>query len=151
MKKAQEAFSHYIRNQGLKLTRQRQAILDSIFDASGHFTAEELYDRMKTREIYAGKATIYRTLELLAKGGFLEAHDFGTGTAHYEKILGRAHHDHMVCLQCGKVIEFQCEEIEDLQDAQAKKHHFTILAHSHKIFGHCEACAKKASRLRISG
>lgn len=143
MKKAQAAFEGFIRKKGLKLTRQRCQILDAIFDASGHFTADDLYERMRRGPSAAAKATIYRTLELLAEGGFLEAHDFGVGPTHYEKILGRAHHDHMVCVSCGKVIEFQCAEIEDLQDDQARRYHFTPVTHSLKMFGHCSACAKK--------
>lgn len=143
MKKALAQFSEYVRRRGLKLTRQRSAILDAILEANGHFSAEQLYDRMRRAGQGAGKATIYRTLELLAEGGFLEAHDFGTGQTCYEKILGRAHHDHMVCVGCGKVIEFQCEEIEALQDAMAKQHHFSPVSHSLKMFGHCAVCAKK--------
>lgn len=150
MKKAQAAFSEYIRRQGLKLTRPRLAILDEIIGTPGHFTAEDLYEKMRHGSSPAGKATIYRTLELLAKGGFLEAHDFGGSQTYYEKILGRAHHDHMVCLNCHKVIEFQCAEIEDLQDQQARHYHFLPVTHSLKMFGYCSACAKKLGKVAVA-
>ncbi len=146
MRRARTSFENYLRAHGLKLTRQREAILDRIFQAGGHFSADELHERMQSSALKVGKATVYRTLELLAKGGFLEAHDFGTGSAVYEKILGRAHHDHMVCMACGKVLEFHCEEIEKLQQEQAARYHFQLVSHSHHMFGYCSACSKKREK-----
>jgi len=143
MTRAQDAFEDLLRRKGLRLTTPRRAIVDAIVSAKEHFTADRLEERLRRRGVRVAKATIYRTLAVLVEGGFLEAHDFGGGPTFYEPMVDRAHHDHMVCVGCGRITEFSCAEIEALQEEQARAHRFTPVTHSLKIFGLCERCARR--------
>ena len=87
------------------------------------------------------KATVYRTLALLKESKILEEQDFGDGKHLYETALERKHHDHFVCIKCGDILEFENDDIEKLQDAEARKKKFKIVYHSLKLFGFCGACA----------
>jgi len=100
-------------------------------------TCIELLRRDKTP---VSKATVYRTLALVTESGLIDGHDFDKGKRLYEPMVGRAHHDHMYCITCGKVIEFEEEAIERLQEMVTQRHRFTAVYHSHKIFGYCAAC-----------
>jgi Fe2+ or Zn2+ uptake regulation protein len=89
------------------------------------------------------RATVYRTLSLLVEGGFLESLDTGRGELHYEHVLGHAHHDHMVCLGCGRIEEFVDERIEKLQQEAARAKGFEMVDHDLKLIGYCRACARE--------
>ena len=143
MTRARAAFEESLRRRGLRVTRQRLSIVEEIVASKGHFTADHLEERMRGRGVRIAKATVYRTLGMLVEGGLLEAHDFGGGPTFYEPLLDRAHHDHMVCVGCGHITEFSCAEIEALQDEQARRHRFTPVTHSLKIFGLCAGCVRR--------
>jgi Fur family ferric uptake transcriptional regulator len=143
MKKAREAFRALLRKKGLKFTWQRSHILDAVFATHRHFSAEDLHGDLVRAGHRVSVATIYRSLSLLTEGGLIQGLDVGNGRVLYEHTLGHAHHDHMVCLDCGLITEFRSPEIEALQDKSAKSHRFTIVAHSLKLFGYCSNCAKK--------
>ena len=130
----------FLKEQGLKLTTQRREAVAQALSRRRHFSAEELYEELRKRQAGISRATVYRTLRLLAERNFLEVHDFDRGYRLYESRLGRHHHDHLVCLKCRRIAEFENEEIEKEQDRVARRHHFKILSHSHKIYGLCDSC-----------
>jgi len=129
-----------LKDKGLKLTAQRKQLLKKALLKHNHFSAEELYESLKAKEAGISRATVYRTLKLLASYEVLDVHDFDRGYRLYESRLGRKHHDHLVCLRCRRITEFENSEIEEEQVKVAKKHHFKILSHSHKIYGLCQKC-----------
>ena len=135
-------FSDFLEKKDLKLTSQRRTILLQATQARGHFSADQLLIFSKKQDRTISKATVYRTLALLKESKILGEQDFGDGKHIYELAQGRKHHDHLVCIRCGKIIEFRNGPIERLQDAEAKKHHFRIIYHSLKLFGFCSSCTK---------
>jgi len=140
------AFQAFLKKRRLKMTPQRRRIFKRAFDTHDHFSAETLYEWLRDEDGPAvSRATVYRTLGLLVEGGFLESLDTGQGELLYEHVLGHRHHDHIVCLECGRIEEFYDEEIERLQEAAAQRKGFTILRHNLRLFGKCAACTRKAS------
>ncbi len=130
---------------GLKLTRPREVIVEKILAAKvgEHFSADELWEQLRKTEGHVSKATVYRTLGLLVKKKVVEEHDFGRGQKYYERMVERPHHDHLICIHCGRIIEFGNLEIERLQEEVARREHFKIAYHSHKLFGACSRCHSK--------
>src|SRR5262249_23200173 len=109
-------FELFLRARSLKLTTQRRRILDRAFATHEHFSAERLWEWMRDEPgPRVSRATVYRTLSLLAEGRFVEALDTGKGELLYEHVLGHPHHDHMLCVDCGRIEEFHDERIEELQ------------------------------------
>ena len=141
IREAEETFSKFLEQKDLKLTSQRRTILREAIHAKGHFSADELLEFSKKADPTISKATVYRTLALLKEGKILEEHDFGEGHKLYERATGRKHHDHFVCVKCGRIIEFENDHIEKLQDSEAKRHTFKVVYHSLKLFGFCKSCA----------
>jgi Fur family ferric uptake transcriptional regulator len=136
-----KSFEEFLRGRSLKLTSQRERIFERAFATHEHFTAETLYSWMQEEEgPKVSRATVYRTLSLLVEGDFLESLDTGQGEMHYEHVLGHAHHDHMVCLDCGKIEEFVDERIEKLQKEAARAVGFVMVAHDLRLRGYCKAC-----------
>lgn len=127
------------------MTPERKVVLGAILGAQGHFTADDLCIQLKRRDPMVSRATIYRTLELLVGSGLVEKVDLGGQQAYYENFYGRGHHDHLICLGCGTIIEFTSPAIEDLQDAVCREHQFEVHYHSHKIFGRCQKCQEGGS------
>lgn len=139
-------FEEILTENGLRRSKSRQALLDLMLAQSDHFSAEQLYVQSKSQNIRTSKATIYRLLKLLSKHNILEQHDFGQSETYYEPIYGRKHHDHLVCLGCGKIIEFSSDAIEELQDFITQIHNFKQVSHTHKIFGFCKNCQKNLKK-----
>lgn len=142
---APAAFERFLRGRGLKLTHPRRAILDAALARHDHFSADELADRLRQGPRPASKASVYRTLALLKESGLLEEQDFGGGRKFYEQALGRTHHDHLVCIACGQIAEFQNPRIEQMQDQVTGREGFVPIFHSLKIFGYCRACRKRGA------
>ncbi len=131
----------YLRRRGLRATAQRRAVLREVVRADEHFDAEQLHDRLRRRGEEVSLATVYRTLALLAEAGLIREVLHGNGDrAHYEVIYGHAHHDHMMCVECGKVIEFCDDRIEQLQRLICRRHGFQALDHRMGIRGVCREC-----------
>ncbi len=127
----------------LKFTKQREIILSTLYSHSGHYTPEELYQIIKEEnpDLKTGIATVYRTLSLLENAGIVTSISFGTQGKKYE--LGvKAHHDHLICTKCGKILEFFDVAIERKQARIAKEFGFKMEDHSLKIFGICPECQK---------
>ena len=148
MKRITDRLEAFLRTRGLRLTRQRLAILDAIYATHKHVTADQLYEMLQRREgtarLNISRATVYRTLALFSEGGFVQALDVGRdqGTL-YEHTLGHRHHDHMICLDCGRIIEFSDEELERAQEAAVRRTGFHSTSHRLNVFGTCARCAGK--------
>lgn len=138
---AEKSFSEFLEKQDLKLTSQRRTILRQALKSQKHFSAEELLKLAKKADPTVSKATVYRTLALLKESKILEEQDFGEGKMLYEMALGHKHHDHFICIKCGSIIEFENDQIEVLQEAEARKKDFKIVYHSLKLFGFCRNCS----------
>jgi Fur family ferric uptake transcriptional regulator len=139
---AEKVFREYLKSRGLKFTKERALILNDISSRHGHFDPEELYIGMKKEGLKVSKASIYRTLPLLLESGLIEQVERTEKHAHYEKTFGRNHHDHMLCISCGSVIEFYSEALEGLQNKICKKKGFKGITHTLEIKGHCSKCRK---------
>jgi Fur family ferric uptake transcriptional regulator len=137
-------FKEVLRRNSLKYTKQREIILEAIYNSEEHFTPESLYGEIgaKHSDSKIGIATIYRTLSLLEKEEMVTSISFGANGKKYEAGT-KDHHDHMICDLCGKIIEFFDEEIEELQDKVAKNHSFKITDHVMQIHGICSQCQEK--------
>ena len=128
----------YLRKHGLKTTQQREAIVDAFLRTSGHVALDDLLARARRTHPGVGLATVYRTVKLLEEAGLAASRQFQSGHTLYEVAQGRAHHDHLICRQCGYIVEFESDEIERLQLAAARKMGFNVLSHRHELFGICE-------------
>ncbi|MGE5842103.1 MAG: Fur family transcriptional regulator [Deltaproteobacteria bacterium] len=141
---AAEHLSEYLADQGLKSTRQRDEILSMFVSAGRHVSAEELYLLVRKSNPSIGYATVYRTLKLLASAGLAEARRFEDGYTRYEyRETDGHHHDHLICTRCGKIIEFENERIEHLQQDVARKNNFHVLNHKLELYGLCSDCQRK--------
>lgn len=120
--------------QGLRLTEQRRTIAGVLEEAADHPDVEELYARAAARDPNISLATVYRTVKLFEENGILEKHEFGDGRARYEDAE-RAHHDHLIDMDTGRVIEFCDPEIEALQEKIAAKLGYELRGHRLELFG----------------
>ena len=127
-------FSDALQNEKLKLTSQRLAIFDEVIYGEKHRECEEILDSLVKKNINVSRATIYRTLDILVQYGLIRKMDIGDGRIRYEGKIDDPHHDHMICVESGKIIEFVSEEIEDLQDKIAKEKGYEIIKHIHQLF-----------------
>jgi len=128
----------YLRKKGLKTTHQREAIVDAFLRTSGHVALEDLLAHARKKHPGVGLATVYRTVKLLEEAGIAASRQFESGHTLYEVSEGRAHHDHLICDRCGYIVEFESDEIEQLQDSAARRFGFNVLRHRHELFGLCE-------------
>lgn len=135
-----EVLESYIAEHKLKITKQRRVVLNVFLECKDHVSVEELYSIVSEQEPKIGLATIYRTLALLTKSGLALEMDFGDGQKRYESSFMSAHHDHMVCTECGKIIEFNHPLIEKYQEEIAMQNGFKITSHKLDLFGHCSNC-----------
>jgi Fur family ferric uptake transcriptional regulator len=135
----QRALSRYLDGRNLKQTKQRTAILEAFLNATGHITSEEIYRSVRGEHPSIGYTTVYRTMKLLCDAGLAHSHHFEDGITRYE--IQHEHHDHLVCLRCGKIEEFECAMIEQSQDEIAARYGYRILRHRHELYGHCAACS----------
>lgn len=143
----EKRFEHFLRSRSLKLTLQRRRLFDRAFSTHEHFSAEELYRWLAAEDgPRVSRATVYRTLALLLEGHFVQALDTGQGELLYEHVLGHPHHDHMVCLECGKIEEFHDERIEDLQLEACRRKGFQLVGHEHRLKGYCRSCSRKRAK-----
>lgn len=119
---------------GLRMTGQRRIIAQILSDADDHPDVEEVYRRAAEHDPRISLSTVYRTVRLLEDEGIIERHDFGDGRARYEPS-GHEHHDHLIDVTTGNVIEFTNEEIERLQERVAAELGFKLIGHRHELFG----------------
>jgi Fur family ferric uptake transcriptional regulator len=145
-------FSRYLREQGLPITQQREAVAQVVFSSNGHLSVEEIETRLRQGEERIGKATIYRTLDLLVKSKLVEEHDFGEGFKRYEHRLSRQPvHEHLICVECGTVIEFRSDEVARIEQRVVSEHGFEPTRHRLEIYGLCRDCRSAGVALPQSG
>jgi Fur family ferric uptake transcriptional regulator len=137
---AVQQLTEYLSGQGLRSTTQRDQILQLFVDAGRHLSAEELYLLVKKNHPGIGYATVYRTLKLLAEAGLAEERRFEDGFTRYEYRSTDGHHDHLICTKCGAILEFENEQIEQLQHHVAKKNRFLVQSHRLELYGLCSEC-----------
>jgi Fur family ferric uptake transcriptional regulator len=142
MTEEQEVFLKHIQKKGLKRTSQRDLILDVFLRTEEHLSSEDLYRLVTAEDPTVGQTTVYRTLKLLTEAGLAREVRFGDGRAHYEHNYKHQHHDHMICSECGRIIEFFSAELEAIQDAMAAKHRFEVTQHLLRIIGICAECRR---------
>jgi len=130
----------YLKRHQLKQTKQREKIIGFFLEENSHLSAEELALKLKEKGLSVGLATIYRTLSLLVDAGLVEQKNFEEGRSIYEVAVPGEHHDHLICQKCSKIVEFENNEIEILQDKVALKHGFTLKSHRLELFGLCSDC-----------
>ena len=131
----------YMLKKGLRSTAQRRLIVDTFFGGPSHRTIEELLGEVRAQDRGIGYATVYRTLKLLAESGVASERRFGDGLSRYELADDdSAHNDHLICVACGKIVEFEEPRIETLQDEVASRHGFEITSHKHEMYGRCPEC-----------
>ncbi|HYB98565.1 MAG TPA: Fur family transcriptional regulator [Candidatus Limnocylindrales bacterium] len=133
-----EKFREFIRERGLKSTRQRDEIASWFFGHKGHLSADQIYREVKELHPGIGFSTVYRTMKLLVEAGLVSERHFSDAEALYENVVG--HHDHCICTSCGKIIEFENERIEELQRSVAEKHGFLLKSHKMELYGLCQTC-----------
>jgi Fur family transcriptional regulator, ferric uptake regulator len=143
MSMAEAVFRTYLYDRGLKYTPERRTLLEEILSTHQHFEAEELLVTLRQAGKRVAKATIYRTLPLLVECGIVKQVQFGDKMARYEHVLGHAPHDHIVCRQCGRIVEFDSSEVAGLRDSIAQRHGFQPSGHRFQITGVCSECGKK--------
>lgn len=143
MNKSIETFQLYLREIGLKQTRQRELIATEFFNRNSHVSAEEVQVLVRKTDDKISLATVYRTLRLLQTCKLANAHNFGNSLTRFEPELGHGeHHDHLICTACGKIIEFVNQKIEELQNHIAQSHGFKITNHKMELYGTCNNCSK---------
>lgn len=135
------AFGRWLKERGLKATSQRDDIARVFFAAGRHISVEELYNEVKQVNPRVGYATVYRTLRLLKECGLATERHFNDGEARYEQTESETqHHDHFICERCGRIVEFASPEIEQLQEAVARKLGFVTTRHRLELYGICREC-----------
>lgn len=133
-------FNQFAVKRGLRSTRQRDLILDVFLSSHDHVSVEELYLKVKSSHPGIGQATVYRTLKLFVEAGLAREMTLSDGQTRYEHLLAGEHHDHLICTGCGKIIEFEDETIERLQNEIASRHGYTISSHRLELYGVCPVC-----------
>ena len=136
-----KVFKNYLQKKGLRYTKEREEIIEGILSIDGHFDSEELLLHLRKINSKTSLASVYRTLPLLIEAGLItEVIKTGKNTR-YEVTYGRKHHDHMICINCGKVIEFSSDKIEKLQEEIAREYGFNTNDHCLELRGYCKKCA----------
>lgn len=135
-------FNKFLKERGQRFTKERAVILQKIFSHHGHFDTESLYLKIRETGLKASRASVYRTLNLLCESGLIGK---VTKTEHgtiYEHTFGHEHHDHMLCIGCGTIIEFYSEDLERLQENLCRIKDFKGVHHTLEIRGYCKKCQK---------
>ena len=141
-----ETFQKHLERQGLKLTHQREEILRFLMSAQRHLGVEEIYATLKKQDPSLGRATVFRTVRLLQECGLVAEVGSSQGHGKFELKADRPHHDHMICIECGRILEFQSPMMERFQDDAIRRHGFQALWHRHEIFGRCRGCSERRPR-----
>jgi Fur family ferric uptake transcriptional regulator len=145
VQRLRQQLDSYMAQQGLRSTGQRRVIVDQFLRSKGHVTIDDLLEQVRAEDAGIGYATVYRTMKMLAAGGIASEHKFTDGMTRYELADEETHHDHLICVECGRIQEFEEPLIEELQERIAKQYKFRIVEHKHELYGVCSQCTSKAA------
>ncbi|MHC4106254.1 MAG: Fur family transcriptional regulator [Planctomycetota bacterium] len=140
---AKAKFEQFVAREGLRRTGPRDKVLDVFLSTERHVTVQELYDLTRKKHKGIGYATVARTVKLMCDSDICRQVDFGDGSLRYEHKYGHDHHDHLICIKCGKFEEIYSPKLEKIQDELVKKYNYVQEKHKLDIFGYCPKCAKK--------
>ena len=130
-----DTLKNILKSEGLRYTKQRQKVWDEIRISAEHRDAEEIYLAInKKKDLKVSRATVYRTIDVLVKNNLVRKMELGDGRALYEHKIDERHHDHIICVETGKIIEFYDEDLESLQENIVKKHGYELVRHVHQLF-----------------
>ena len=130
-----DQLKNILKTEGLRYTKQRQQVWDEIRISSEHRDAEEIYIAInKNKALKVSRATVYRTIDVLVKNNLVRKMELGDGRALYEHKIDERHHDHIICVETGKIIEFYDEKLESLQENIVKDHGYELVRHVHQLF-----------------
>jgi len=129
-----------LKDSGLRYTQQRQTVWDELCSTSDHRDAEDIYVTLVRNGLSVSRATVYRTIEVLVKKGLARKLDIGDGRSRYEMRQDNSHHDHMICVNCGRIEEFVDLRIEELQKDVAVSNSFILKTHKLQLYGLCRDC-----------
>lgn len=138
-----DRFRRYLREHRQPVTRQRDLVAQVVFLSANHPSVDGIRRALRERGERVGLATVYRTLEVLVESGLVRAHDFGEGFKRYEPMPAQAHHEHLLCERCGRVVEFQNERLERMLPIIADEHGFQHQRHRVEIYGVCRDCRQQ--------
>jgi Fur family ferric uptake transcriptional regulator len=136
--RVRELFEEHLAKHGLRVTRQRERILEALLEADRHLTLEDLYAQLKGKGI--GRVTIFRMLKMLEECGLVDRVTPRDGNPRFEIQSERPHHDHLICVQCGSITEVRWPEVEKIQEKTCRQLGFEINFHRHEVFGKCAKC-----------
>jgi Fur family ferric uptake transcriptional regulator len=137
-----QVFIEYLESHKLKLTPHRELILETFLADEGHRSVEDIYHTVKERDPRIGHTTVYRTMKILVDCGLAREIDLADSVTRYEHLCNHAHHDHLICMECGNSIEFYNSEIESVQESASEQLGFKVLDHKLQIYGLCRDCRK---------
>lgn len=137
----------YLESRNLRRTEERFAILNEIYKLKEHFDAESLFLHMKKLNYQVSRATVYNNLDLLVQCALVKKHQFGKNMAQYERSYGNKQHDHLICLDCARVIEFCDPRIQQIKDMMGEMLHFKVAHHSLNLYGHCTGACQKEKQV----
>ena len=140
-----EQLRKFLKQKGFKSTRQRDIIAGEFLKCSEHVTSEELYKKISKKHKNIGFTTVYRTLKLIATSGLATERVFADNLTRYESLSAEDHHDHLICLNCGSITEFENPKIEKLQERIANEFGFNTVKHKMELYGYCRMCKENAS------
>ncbi len=135
-------FEGVLLRKGLKCTSERKLIYQEVSRLRGHFDSDGLYEQFKKKRLRVSRATIFRTLPILLESGLIQKAAGSGKQEYFESTFGSGHHDHLICTECGTIIEFCSEEIEQWQERICREHGFELSFHEQRLFGKCKKCLK---------
>jgi Fur family ferric uptake transcriptional regulator len=138
-----ERFRRHLRDRRLPVTRQRELVAQAVLLSEEHLSVEAIQKRLRERGEHVGTATVYRTLEVLVESGLVRAHDFGEGFKRYEPMPQQAHHEHLICVRCGRVVEFANDRLERMLPIIADEYAFQHQRHRVEVYGLCQECRRR--------